>query len=378
MLHKIDKKLLNKCFKLNGCSNTVYVTAYLKTREDLTKLIDCFKFDVVEYFDFIKAAILKIHPSNLSQLSIREDITYISSLPQVTSLIYKSKNFMNLDFFYNKKIFGKDVAVAVIDTGINPILDFCIPTNRILKFVDFINEKENPYDDNGHGTFVSSVLLGNGALSKGKYSGVAPKSKIVSLKALDKNGESTALQILKAMQWIFNNHEKYKIKVVCMSFGSEPLEKNDPLVLGVEQLWKKGITVVAAAGNSGPEFSSIKSPAISSKVITVGGLNDGRIGKIEPAEFSSRGPVGNIFKPDILAPAVEIVAASKNIINGKGYTIMSGTSVAAPMIAGVCALLYECFPNISPEQIKKFICNNAIKLCGSKNIEGYGMFRVDL
>lgn len=378
MLRKIDERLLNKCLKFDDEQRNFYATIYIKSKADLDVLKVYLNENECEFFEFINAAIFKLNNTKLKSIVSLDNVSYVSSVPEVSSLINLSKNFMNLNYFYSKSIYGKNVTIAVIDTGINAMLDFCIPQKRIIKFVDFINNQEQAYDDNGHGTFVSSVLLGNGLVSNGKFSGVAPKSNLISLKALDKKGESSALQILKAMQWVYDNCDRYKIKVVCMSFGSEPLDKNDPLVLGVEQLWKKGITVVAAAGNSGPESSTIKSPAISSKVITVGGLNDGRNGNVEPAQFSSRGPVGHIFKPDILAPAVDIVACNNSIIGGKGYTIMSGTSVAAPMIAGVCALLYECYPKISPDEVKKFICRNAVKLCGRKNIEGYGMFKICL
>lgn len=378
MLHKIDKVLLNKCSKLNTIDEKVLATVFVKNKSDLINLKKRFNIENYEYFDFLNALIININKKNISDFLSFDNVTYISSVPKVFSLINKGKTFMSLDYFYSKSIYGKGVTIAIIDTGVNPILDFCVPTQRIVKFIDFINSKSDAYDDNGHGTFVTSILLGNGLVSNGKYCGVAPKAEVVSIKALDKNGESSALQILKAMQWIYENHEKYKIKVVCMSFGSEPLEKNDPLVLGVEQLWRKGITVIAAAGNSGPDFSTIKSPAISNKIITVGALDDGRNGKVQPAEFSSRGPVGNYFKPDILAPAVDIIGANSCLVNGKGYTTMSGTSVAAPMIAGVCALLYECYPKISPDQVKSFICRNTVQLTHKKNIEGYGMFKVTL
>lgn len=378
MLHKIDKALLNKCTKFSAVDEYVLATVFIRNKADLNDLNKYFKVECYEYFEFINALIVRVNKKNIKDLLSFDNVTYVSSVPEVFSLINKSKSFMNLDYFYSKSIYGNGITIAIIDTGVNPILDFCMPTQRIVKFIDFINSKNDAYDDNGHGTFVTSILLGNGLVSNGKYCGIAPKAKVVSLKALDKNGESSALQILKAMQWVFENHEKYKIKVVCMSFGSEPLEKNDPLVLGVEQLWRKGITVVAAAGNSGPDFSTIKSPAISNKIITVGALDDGRNGKIQPAKFSSRGPVGNYFKPDVLAPAVDIIGANSSLINGKGYTTMSGTSVAAPMIAGVCALIYECYPKISPDQVKKFICRNAVQLTYKKNIEGYGMFKVIL
>ena len=234
------------------------------------------------------------------------------------------------------------------------------------------------YDDNGHGTFVASIACGCGTISGNKNRGIAYKTKIVSIKALEENGETGAFKILEAMQWVYNNKDKYNIKVVCMSFGSSPLEKNDPLVIGAESLWNIGIVVVAAAGNSGPENQTIKSPGYSSKIITVGGLNDNRDSfgnykreDFEIASFSSRGPAGYFFKPDVIAPAVNITGASNK--KDSFYTVMSGTSVATPMIAGVCCLILSKYPQLSPDQLKIRLVRNCKQITNNKNFEGFGL-----
>ncbi|MBR2220834.1 MAG: S8 family serine peptidase, partial [Clostridia bacterium] len=213
--------------------------------------------------------------------------------------------------------------------------------------------------------------------SSGKYAGVAPKSNIIAIKALDSGGEANATKILEAMQWIYENAMRFNIKVVCMSFGSEPLGAHDPIMQGAEKLWDKGIIVVAAAGNSGPEYSTIKSPGVSPKIITVGAFDDNRLDNttfdpafFEIAQFSSRGPAFDGFKPDLVAPAVDITSCGVE----ENYTTLSGTSVASPMIAGICALLVEQNPTSSPNQIK----NNLLALCRpitfNQNKEGNGYF----
>ena len=282
---------------------------------------------------------------------------------------------MNIDYFYKDKIYGQGITVAIIDTGIEPHLDFTMPKYRIKKFIDLIGNQSMPYDDNGHGTFVAGVLLGNGLVSNKKYMGIAPCCDIIAIKALDKSGESGSFKVLDAMQWIYNNHLKYNIKVVCMSFGSEPLNNNDPLSLGVEALWRQGITVVVAAGNSGPDAKTIKSPGINSRVITVGGIHDGRDGEtLKIADFSSRGPAGQFYKPDIVAPSVDIVGNNRELVNGKGYITMSGTSVATPIIAGICALILQRYPKFSPEQVKKYLIKCGEPITGNRNDEGFGLF----
>ena len=330
-------------------------------------------------YPFINALGLKLNEDEIFFLAKNNCVSYISKQTRVSAQIDVSKKIMKADniFDLNKK---SNFSIAIIDTGISPLIDFVLPKNRIIKFVDLINNKHKPYDDNGHGTFVTSIACGSGLLSNKKYSGISPLSNIVSIKALDDKGETGAYKILEAMQWVYDNHKKYNIKVVCMSFGSNPADKTDPLVVGAEVLWNNGIAVVAAAGNSGPEQSTIKSPGISKKIITVGGLNDFRDEKgeydekkFQVAKFSSRGPVENrYFKPDLVAPAVNIVGAD---LYGS-YSKMSGTSVATPMIAGICMLIYANNPTISTDQLKLRLIRSCKKISYSQNDDGFGLINV--
>ena len=90
--------------------------------------------------------------------------------------------------------------------------------NRIIKFVDLINNKNEIYDDNGHGTFITGILSGNSITNK--YNGIDNSADVIVIKALDDAGETTSIKILQAMQWVLDNAQKYNIKVVCMSYLS--------------------------------------------------------------------------------------------------------------------------------------------------------------
>lgn len=323
---------------------------------------------------FINAFAVKLSSKQLLHYAKDNAVKYITRQSKVFAQIDVSKKIVGASKFYHNGDYGQEVCVAIIDTGIDEHIDFVTPHNRIVKFVDIINDKESPYDDNGHGTFVASVLAGSGISSGKRYSGIAPKSKIISIKALESNGETGVVNILKAMQWVYDNRIKYNIRVVCMSFGSTPLDKKDPLAIGVEVLWNSGVVVVAAAGNSGPERESIKSPGVSPKIITVGGLKDNRndvkynAHNFEVAKFSSRGPVRYLYKPDCIAPAVDICGAKC----GGGYCKMSGTSVATPIVAGIVALLISANPLISPDQVKVRLLGNCTPIVGDRNVEGFG------
>lgn len=357
----------------------IFANDYKRLKNEVQKLN-------LSYFEypFISAIGVSLNQKDILKFAKANSVQFISTQTKVSTQIDTSKKILNLKPFYERKIYGENTTLAVIDTGINPHLDFLIPENRIIKFVDLINNIEGPYDDNGHGTFVTSLACGNGFASGRKYAGISPKSKIISIKALEKNGETGAYKILEAMQWICDNYKKYNIKVVCMSFGSTPLGRNDPLVVGAESLWNRGIIVVAAAGNSGPDNYTIKSPGFSSKIITVGGIDDKRndmgefdFSRFEIAKFSSRGPAGNFFKPDLVAPAVNITGAKFNREQKTFYVKMSGTSVSTPIIAGICLLICSKYPNITNDQVKIRLLNSCTRINKNRNDEGYGILNLN-
>ncbi len=251
---------------------------------------------------------------------------------------------------------GKGVTLCVMDTGVSPHLDLSVPKNRIIGSVDFINDEKHPYDDNGHGTFVAGVAVGNGTLSAKGIRGVAPMANVLSVKVIEKKGESGTFKILDGMQWLFDNFRQYGVRVVCMSFGAEPLDYADPLKIGAEMLARSGLIVVAAAGNSGE--NSLKSPAISNEIIAVGAVDENN----NIASFSSRGRYKGIKRPDVYAKGTNI----KGIQAGGAYSSMSGTSVAAPYIAGACCLLCQKYSKITPFQAKTAILNASIDVMGTK------------
>lgn len=273
--------------------------------------------------------------------------------------------------------YGEGISIAIIDTGISPHYDLIKPYNRILCFKDFVNGKSVPYDDDGHGTHVCGIAAGNGYSSVDqKYAGAAPRAALVALKALNHEGNGNASDILAAMQWIYDNHRKYNIRVVNLSLGITVSEDDpiDPLSLGANALVCAGLCVVAAAGNSGPEKNTITSPGISPLVITVGACDEkGRV-----PEFSSRGPtVDGIMKPDVLAPGVDIYSLSST--NSKGYISQTGTSMSAPFVAGLAADFYSSYPNARPLDVKRALTYFAeLSKKADRNAQGYGLLSKDI
>jgi serine protease AprX len=274
---------------------------------------------------------------------------------------------------------GKGIGIAVLDTGVYPHDDLTKPTNRIIAFKDFVNKKAEPYDDDGHGTHVAGIAAGNGTINP-KYKGIAPEANIISVKVLDDTGSGNASDILAGIQWVVDNKKTYNIKILNMSFGS-PADKiyyDDPLAKAATAAVNSGLTVVAAAGNNGPNRGTITSPGSSPSVITVGAADDNRTTSYEDdfvAEFSSRGPaMGGIPKPNIVAPGVDVISLSNKGIST--YTSHSGTSMATPMVGGTAALLYEKNPHLSPSEVKTKIIRTAIPIQGNRFAQGAGILNI--
>ncbi|MBR7163217.1 MAG: S8 family serine peptidase [Clostridia bacterium] len=309
-------------------------------------------FRVVKYYPFISSIGVECDQYDVVRLSKWHNIEFVSAEMHVSALENSISNaiyFGKLPDVSLEGLTGEGTCLAVIDTGLNLHADICVPKNRICHFQDMLNGEEYPYDDNGHGTFVTGVAVGNGLCSGKEVVGVAPEAKVVSLKAISASGDSSTFHILDAMQWIFDNHMHYGIKVVCMSFGAEPTDTADPLKMGAEALARKGLTVVCAVGNNGK--GNLKSPAISNEVIAVGAVDDFD----EPAKFSSYGVYHGVFRPDVYAKGVNV----RGIDAFGTYSFMSGTSVSAPYVAGVCCLLHEKYKNLNPYQAKRLILSMA-------------------
>lgn len=370
-LNKIDVNLFYMAGLL-GEDKKISCLVSGRNFENLKALLKKNNIHIMDEYLFINSFYVQATKKQIGMLSRWAEVKFIAANSTALMLMHVARRVLNMP---QNQLSGKGVGVAFIDTGIAKHCDFCLGKDRICKFVDFVSNRTRAYDDNGHGTFVAGVCAGSGASSGGKYKGIAPQANIYALKALDSHGEAYSNKILSAMEWVYDHHKQDNIKVVCMSFGSEPLGYNDPIMNGAEQLWKSGVIVVAAAGNSGPEFQSIKSPGVSRKLITVGGMDDNRFDDnsfspslFEIANFSSRGPSFRSFKPDIVAPAVDITSCDLNY----GYTKLSGTSVATPMIAGVMCLLCEKFPDITPDEAKRRLLSCCKPICLNRNLEGFG------
>lgn len=270
----------------------------------------------------------------------------------------------------NPKVFNKsDNVIAILDTGID-INHVDLGSGKVIGWRDEINPGTTvPYDDNGHGTHVSSIAAGLGK-AIWDYRGVAYGSALVGVKVLNSNGIGTLSQVINGVQWCILNKNVFGIKVINMSLigGS-----NLALRLVVTAAVANGIVVVCAAGNSGPSLGTIGSPGDALAVITVGNMADVGQGGYFLVNTSGRGPVNNgAIKPDLVAPGFNITAAKAGTTNQ--YTTYSGTSMATPFVSGVVALMLDANNKLTPSQVKDILTSTTQKWDGftPNNDYGYG------
>ena len=274
-------------------------------------------------------------------------------------------------------ITGKGVGVAVLDTGIYIHEDL---KGKILGFKDFVHGKKLPYDDNGHGTHVSAMIAGSGAASGGIFKGIAPGSRTLGIKVLDRKGNGYAADVLMGLRWIREHRNEYGIRIVNISVGSlarQEMTENSVLVKGVNAAWDDGLVVVVAAGNHGPAPGTVTTPGISRKVITVGCSDDHKEVEVmgsKMVDYSGRGPTkACVCKPDIVAPGCGIISCC----NEPGhYFIKSGTSMSTPLVSGAIALLLEKYPSMSNKDVKLRIRERAVDLGLPHNQQGWGKLDV--
>ncbi len=275
---------------------------------------------------------------------------------------------------------GQRVGVAVVDSGISRQYDLDGSRwsfHRLIAEAVYSGDPDGE-DFYGHGDHVARIIGSNGGFS-GEYIGVAPEVNLVNVKVANDEGSAKISDVISGLQWIFDNRERYNIRVVNISMNDSVLESyhTSALDAAVEMLWFNGIVVVVSAGNTGD--GGIYAPANDPFVITVGATDDRGTTDIADdvmAPFSAYGAtIDGYAKPDIVAPGTNIVSRIKNrnavlarqhpdhIVQTSRrigtYFRMSGTSMSTPMVSGAAALLIQSNPNLTPDQVKYRLMHTA-------------------
>ncbi|MHA1579818.1 MAG: S8 family serine peptidase [Candidatus Freyarchaeota archaeon] len=294
---------------------------------------------------------------------------------------------------WSKNLNGSGIVIALLDSGIDashPDLDDLDDNNntfdpKIIANVSMVDYDPFPFDFNGHGTYVAGIIAGTGNASSGTYKGIAPQARLLNVKVFDIEGLSFYSWIMSGVEWSVS----HGADIIVVPFAG-PGYPDDPLCTAVDRAVMMGVTVIAAAGDDGPAYTSVGSPGMALTPITVGSYNTSS-GQV--CYNSSRGP--SLFmwtKPDLVAPGYNITScnASKPDLGvnisfpsmpegGYGtpldgnYTSATGTAAAAGYVAGVAALLLQAFPFLTPEALRVAMMRTAIDLGEDPNTQGAGL-----
>lgn len=340
-----------------------------------------------ESFFIINCVNLVARKSVIVELAKRDDVEKIIEnkvikveKPEKNEIIRMSRSAYDMHIPWNLKAINaykaqrytkdcnNEVVVGIIDSGVDSTHRAISKNYRgndsslaAYSWYNTINGKdgsqEKPYDDRGHGTHVCGTILGS---KENALLGVAPKAKWIGVKVFDQDGETDNVKLLKAGEWIMapNGDPTKAPKVVNNSWGGN---SNDGFFQEIVKKWREaGIFPVFSAGNVGPfndgGDDSIGTPGAYPESYAVGAIRkDEHI-----AKFSLRGKSSytNKIKPDIVAPGVNILSC----IPGEKYTIYTGTSMAAPHVTGVIALMLQVNPNLTVDQIENILNETALPL----------------
>ena len=354
------------------------------------------------------AALYQVDSKNLSAIAEDENVDYITPDRPVHPMLDYTAATVGAQIAWQAGLDGTGVGVAIIDSGIyphddlqvhgplNPLLARLVAHGSRIVYTENFNGSE-PGDDFGHGTHVAGIIGGNGRDSSGPlftktFLGVAPNVNLIDLRVLDAKGLSTDSAVIAAIRRAIELKDRYNIRVINLSLGRPVYEtyKKDPLCQAVEDAWRAGIVVVAAAGNFGRAgYQTVTSPGNDPMVITVGAMKTmNTINRSDDliASYSSKGPsyIDHVVKPDIMAPGNLVVSLASPgstlsaqlpgnsipysyytkvpvAIRSSKYFRLSGTSMATPVISGAAALMIQKDPSLTPDAVKARLMKTASK-----------------
>ncbi|MBU2477054.1 S8 family serine peptidase, partial [Candidatus Micrarchaeota archaeon] len=358
-------------------------------------------------------AVSNISENEVNQLEFLPEVKKVYPNFEVHTFLMDSVPLINADDVWQLQddlgnyITGEGITIGIIDTGVDythPDLGGCFGQGcKVEGGWDFINNDSDPIDDAFHGTHVAATAAGKGVLD-----GVAPDATIYAYKVLNSGGSGSWGTVLGGIERAvdpnqdgdFSDH----LDIISMSLGAncwgytEDCGPDDVVSQAVDNAVNLGVVAVISAGNSGPGSSSIGSPGTARKAITVGATYkkdyEGQWHDLDPrvdqiTVFSSRGPViwegGALVKPDVVAPGAYICAARYDSVFPVGehsyyypcldeeHVQLAGTSMSAPMVSGVVALVKQAHPDWNPEEIKSALKSSTVNLLDPNIGESYSV-----
>ncbi|TFH08092.1 MAG: hypothetical protein E4H14_07135 [Candidatus Thorarchaeota archaeon] len=291
---------------------------------------------------------------------------------------------------------GTGVVIAVLDTGVDPLST----DMSVSAFASFVEADTLPLDLIGHGTYAASVALSDGNSSNGRYAGIAPGATLLSAKVTLGGLFASPSWIVSGIEWATSRGAD----IILLPFNTLGAP-NDAVTTALEIAAEKGIFVVAASGDDGPDYLTVMSPGGNAAAFCVGAY-DTALGMIP--DFSGRGPsLGLLTKPDLVAPGVGVVGSKPfgglsglgfgdiglgdlgdlgglgGLLGGslgetfdENYTIADTTTASAAITAGAAAILLQAFDRATPITLGNVLRDTATRIPYGANDGGAGLLNL--
>ncbi|MBV8194769.1 MAG: S8 family serine peptidase, partial [Candidatus Dormibacteraeota bacterium] len=369
---------------------------------------------VLQMVEILDGAIASVPANEVGALQNAPGVAEVTSDSQLTlssiggydpttdvGSLYSTEQITGVQRAWRNGATGQGVGVALIDTGVSPVQGLN-GSGQVINGPDISFASQAPaltyLDEYGHGTHMAGIIAGNDSYGAGttyagnsnQFTGVAPDAHILNVKVADEHGVVDVSQVIAALDWVVQhkNDNGMNIRVINLSFGTDSTQAYtlDPLAFAAEVAWRKGLVVVAAAGNAGNGANGLNDPAIDPYLIAVGAVDTN--GSKDPrqqsvASFSSSGD-GN-RNPDLVAPGVHIASLRDpgSVIDqqyGQTATVSSnarffrgsGTSQATAEVSGAAADLLSAHSGYTPDQVKYALTSTATSLGSSASLQGSG------
>ncbi|MDV2684333.1 S8 family serine peptidase [Alkalihalophilus lindianensis] len=332
---------------------------YIVTFEEEADIETLREYDltILEEFSLFPGAVIE---ADSEEYSIIKDLPIIHEIEKDQTFKVEAMSTVNwgIDHLFIPTAWasgytGKDVKVAVIDSGISPH-----PALKVVKGKSMVDYTTSYSDDNGHGTHSAGIIS---ARTNNQTVGVAHGVQLYAVKALDQEGNGRLIDTIRGIEWAVDEG----VELINLSLGT--LQPSTALKTAVDSAYENGVLIVAAAGNKKQNFSEpkpVEFPARYGSVIAVSAIDS----RNRLANFSATGP-----EIEFTAPGVSIYSTHLN----NSYRHMNGTSMATPFVTGILALYKEAYPDKKASEIRSLAQQSAKSLSGSSRSEqfGYGLIQ---
>jgi len=376
------EKLFKQIDEVLSIEGNVKVIVWIKEGYSSEDIIRSLRgFEVKYIYDELNGFSGSANSLAINQLKSNKGVNYVVVDSKVVANLLQSRPLIRANLVEsNYGLNGQGIGVCHLDTGVN--YNHANLAGAYAGGYDFVNNDADPFDDNGHGTSTAGVLASNHS----SFRGIAPGIDLLELKVLDANGNGFFSDVAAGINWCISNKNNYNIAAVSMSLGTDQTydRSNSPLTIepALNILYNNHISPVASTGNTG-SITGVSYPAVSPFVISVASSYNSNLGTLtfNSGNFSctDSGIIPNMMACfSNRASFVDLVAPGSNILStsiGGNFAPKAGTSMAAPHVSGVIALMKQRNSQMTVPQVRNILKSTGVQIYDPAS--GYNFSRID-